>query len=54
MTFLPNGVQIAFEGDDELMAQGQIGRGAQDQLRVVGDAAVDSGARARGDGGSWR
>ena len=29
------------------MAQGKISRGAQDQLRVVGDAAVDSGARVR-------
>ena len=47
VTFLPNGVQIAFAGDDELMAQGQISRGAQDQLRVVGDAAIDSGARVR-------
>ena len=47
INFLPNGIEIAFEGDEELMSQGKISRGAQDQLRVVGDAAVDSGARVR-------
>ena len=47
INFLPNGIEIAFEGDEELMTQGKISRGAQDQLRVVGDAAVDSGARVR-------
>ena len=47
INFLPSGIEIAFEGDEELMAQGKISRGAQDQLRVVGDAAVDSGARVR-------
>ena len=47
ITFLPTGIQIAFEEDDEMMSQGKISRGAQDQLRMVGDAAVDSGARVR-------
>jgi len=47
ITFLPNGIEIAFEEDDEMMNQGKINRGAQDQLRMVGDAAVDSGARVR-------
>lgn len=40
INFLPTGIEISFE-------EGKISRGAQDQLRIVGDAAVDSGARVR-------
>jgi len=47
ISFLPSGIEISFEEDDEMMSKGKISRGAQDQLRVVGDAAVDSGARVR-------
>ncbi len=41
ISFLPSGIQIAFEEDDEMMSKGKISRGAQDQLRMVGDAAVE-------------
>ncbi len=47
ISFLPTGIQIAFEEDDDMMTRGRISRAAQDQLRMVGDAAVESGARVR-------
>jgi chemotaxis protein MotB len=61
ITFLPTGIQIAFEDDEDAFGKDNgISRAAQDQLRMVGDAAVESGARvrvetvARGDGlSSW-
>jgi flagellar motor protein MotB len=47
ISFLPNGIQLTFEEDENNLDQERISGVAQDQLRMVGDAAIESGARVR-------
>jgi chemotaxis protein MotB len=47
ITLLPNGVEISFEEDGEGLGERRISKAARGQLRMIGDAAVDSGARVR-------